>query len=74
MAALGWITAGLLFVVVGGIGMMKLTRNNEAVRQADRLGYSAIMMPVGVAEVAAAIGVVVGVAVSDLAWIGTIAA
>jgi hypothetical protein len=74
MAALEWVTAVLLFVVVGGIGMMKLTRNKGAMEQAERLGYLKIMMPIGVAEVAAAVAVIVGAALSDLAWIGRVAA
>ena len=32
------------------------------------------MTPIGVAEMTAAIAVIVGVALSDLAWVGTIAA
>lgn len=74
MAALGWVTAVLLLVGLGGIGIMKLTRNKEALVQAERLGYLKIMTPIGVAEVTAAIAVIVGVALSDLAWVGTIAA
>jgi len=38
MAALGWVTAVLLLVGSGGIGIMKLTRNKEALVQAERLG------------------------------------
>lgn len=74
MAALKWATAVLLLVVVGGIGLMKLTRNEEAIEQADRLGYLNLMMPIGVAEVAAALCVILGAAVSDLAWLGRLAA
>lgn len=74
MSVLEWITAALLVLIVGGIGAMKLTRNKDAIEQAERLGYDKIMMPIGVAEVLAAGGVILGAAVTDLEWLGAAAA
>lgn len=70
MEVLEWITAGLLVLILGGIGMMKLTNNKEGIEQAVRLGYDNIRIPIGIAEVVAVIGVVIGAAVTDLEWIG----
>jgi hypothetical protein len=74
MMTLGWITATLLFIGVGGIGMTKLTRNKEALVQAERLGYLRMALPIGIVEVGAAIAVLAGVIASDLAWLGSSAA
>lgn len=73
MEVLEWITAGLLVFILGGIGMMKLTNNETGIEQAQRLGYDHIRIPIGIAEVAAVIGVVIGAAVTDLEWIGMLA-
>lgn len=73
MEVLEWIMVGLLTLILGGIGMMKLTNNKEGIEQAQRLGYDHIRIPIGIAEVAAVIGVVIGAAVTDLEWIGLFA-
>ncbi|MEM9562313.1 MAG: DoxX family protein [Actinomycetota bacterium] len=74
MAALEWITTALLVVAMGGIGGMKLVGNEVGIEQAVRLGYERIRIPIGIAEVAAGVGVVLGAAVTDLEWLGAIAA
>ena len=74
MEVLEWITAALLVLAMGGIGGMKLVGNETAIEQSVRLGYDKIRTAIGVAEVAAAAGVLVGAAVSDLEWLGAIAA
>jgi len=73
MEVLEWITAVVLVVAMGGIGGMKLTGNEEAIKQAVRLGYENIRIPIGVAEVLAAVAVLIGAAVSDLEWLGAAA-
>lgn len=74
MTALEWITTGLLVLAMGGIGGMKLVGNAEGIEQAERLGYDKIRIPIGIAEVAAAIGVFIGAVVTDLEWLGLAAA
>ena len=74
MEILEWITTALLVLMMGGIGMMKLVNNADSIEQAIRLGYEKIRIQIGIAEVAAAIGVVIGAAVTDLEWIGFAAA
>lgn len=74
MEALKWITTGLLVLAMGGIGGMKLVGNKEGIEQAVRLGYDKIRIPIGIAEVLAAGGVLLGAAVTDLEWLGTLAA
>lgn len=73
MEVLEWITAVVLILAMGGIGGMKLTGNEEGIRQAVRLGYDHIRIPIGVAEVLAAVAVLIGAAVSDLEWLGAAA-
>jgi len=73
MGVLEWITTIVLVIAVGGIGAMKLTGNEEGVKQAVRLGYENIRIPIGVAEVFAAAGVLIGAAVTDLEWVGAAA-
>jgi hypothetical protein len=73
MAVLEWITTIVLVMTVGGIGAMKLTGHEEGARQAVRLGYENIRIPIGIAEVLAAAGVLIGAAVSDLEWLGAAA-
>lgn len=70
MAVLEWITTALLVLAMGGIGGMKLVGNKEGIEQAVRLGYDNIRIPIGIAEVVAAIGVLIGAAVNDLEWLG----
>ncbi|MGI9613856.1 MAG: DoxX family protein [Acidimicrobiales bacterium] len=74
MSALEWITTGILVLAMGGIGGMKLVGNETGIEQAERLGYDNIRIPIGIAEVLAAIGVLIGAAVTDLEWLGTAAA
>ncbi|MEM8923073.1 MAG: DoxX family protein [Actinomycetota bacterium] len=74
MAVLEWITTALLVLAMGGIGGMKLVGNEEGIKQAVRLGYNRIRIPIGIAEVLAAVGVLAGAAVTDLEWLGAAAA
>jgi hypothetical protein len=74
MTALEWITTAFLVLSMGGIGGMKLVGNETGIEQAVRLGYDKIRIPIGIAEVAAAAGVIVGAAVTDLEWLGIAAA
>lgn len=74
MTALEWITTALLVLAMGGIGGMKLVGNKEGIEQAVRLGYDKIRIPIGIAEVLAAAGVLIGAAVTDLEWLGVLAA
>ncbi len=74
MEVLEWITTALLVLAMGGIGMMKLVGNKDGIEQAVRLGYEHIRIPIGIAEVVTAIGVVVGAASTDLEWVGLAAA
>lgn len=73
MSTLVWITTALLVLILGGIGTMKLVGNQVGIEQAERLGYERIRIPIGIAEVLAAAGVLVGAAVADLAWLGVAA-
>ena len=70
MPALEWITTALLVLAMGGIGGMKLVGNATGIEQAERLGYEHIRVPIGIAEVLAAAGVLLGAAVSRLEWLG----
>lgn len=74
MTALEWITTALLVLAMGGIGGMKLVGNKDAIEQSERLGYDKILIPIGLAEVATAFGIVLGAAITDLEWLGMAAA
>ncbi len=74
MSALEWITTAILVLAMGGIGGMKLAGNKHGIEQAERLGYDKIRIPIGIAEVLAAAGVLIGAAVTDLEWLGAAAA
>ncbi len=74
MSALEWITTVILVLAMGGIGGMKLVGNADGIEQAVRLGYDKIRIPIGIAEVAAGAGVLIGAAVTDLEWLGIAAA
>ncbi len=74
MAALEWITTALLVLAMAGIGGGKLVGNEGMIEQAIRLGYNNIRIPIGIAEVSAAAGVLIGAAVTDLEWLGIAAA
>lgn len=58
---------------MGGIGGMKLVGNETGIERAIRLGYNNILIPIGIAEVLAGAGVLIGAAVTDLEWLGTVA-
>ncbi len=74
MTILAWVSAILLLLGVGGIGMMKLTGNKDALEQAVRLGYDKFFLAIGIVEVLAVIVVVLGLIVDDLAWLGRLSA
>ena len=74
MTILEWITTGLLVLAMGGTGGMKLVGNKDGIEQAVRLGYNHIRIPIGIAEVLAAAGVLIGAAVTSLEWLGAAAA
>lgn len=74
MTALEWITTAVLVLMMGGIGGMKLVGVQAGIEQAIRLGYERIRIPIGIAEVLAAGAVLIGAAVTDLEWLGTLAA
>ncbi|MEM9614839.1 MAG: DoxX family protein [Actinomycetota bacterium] len=70
MSVLLWITTALLILAMGGIGGMKLVGNEVGIAQAERLGYNHLRIPIGIAEVLAAAGVLLGAAVDSLQWLG----
>jgi len=74
MQILEWVTTIALIAGIGMPGVMKLMRNQMSVEMAEKLDYTNLMMPIGVAEVAGAIGVLIGALSSDLEWIGVLAA
>ncbi len=74
MSALEWITTGILVLAMFGIGGLKLSGNKDGIEQAERLGYDKILIPLGITEVSAGAGVLIGAIVADLEWLGTAAA
>lgn len=74
MELLVWITTILLVLGVGGVATMKLSGNEEVVKQAVRLGYEPIRRSTAVAELFGVAGVVIGAVSSDLEWLGILAA
>jgi hypothetical protein len=74
MELLVWITTVLLVLGVGGVAVLKLSNNEEAIGQATRLGYEHIRRSTGVAELFGVAGVVIGAVSSDLDWLGILAA
>lgn len=74
MVVVEWITAVLLLVGIGMSGLMKVTANKMAVENAERLGFTNLMRPLGGAEVLGAIGVLIGAISADLEWLGVLAA
>ena len=74
MGLLVWVTTVLLVLGVGGVAVMKLTNNEMAVEQANRLGYEHLRKSTGVAEIIGVVGVVIGAVDSDLAWVGILSA
>ena len=69
-----WSTTILLVLGVGGVAVLKLSDNEEAVKQAERLGYEPIRRSTGIAELFGVAGVVIGAVSSDLEWLGILAA
>jgi hypothetical protein len=74
MEVLLWITTALLVVGVGGVAVLKLSGNEEVVKQAHRLGYEPLRKPTAVAELLGVAGVAIGAVSTDLKWIGVLAA
>ena len=74
MELLVWITTILLVLGVGGVATFKLSGNEEAVTQAERLGYEPIRISTSIAELFGVAGIVIGAVSDDLAWIGILAA
>ncbi len=72
MGVLAWITGILLTFGFLASGGMKLTKQKMAVEVAQRLGYSNLLVPIGAAEVAGAVGVFIGLLSDDkgLEWLG----
>lgn len=73
MELLVWITTVLLVLGVGGVAVMKLS-NEEAIKQAERLGYERIRIATSVAELFGVAGVIIGAVSSDFEWLGILAA
>lgn len=76
MAALAWITGLVLTVGYLIAGGMKLIGNDAAIEMANRLGYENLRQGIGVAEIAGAMGVFIGIVSEDrgLEWFGFFAA
>ena len=74
MVVVEWVTAVVVAIAMGGAGVMKITGPQAAREMAQRLGYEGIRLPLGLAELAGATGVVVGAASTDLEWLGILAA
>lgn len=72
MGVLAWITGVLLSLGFLASGGGKLTKQKMATDVAQRLGYSNLLVPIGAAEVAGAVGVFVGLVSDDkgLEWLG----
>ena len=74
MGLLVWIATILLVLGVGGVAVLKLSNHEEAITQANRLGYEHIRRLTGFAELFGVAGVVIGAVSSDLEWLGILAA
>ena len=75
MTALAWITGILLLAGFGMAGMAKITKQQMLVESAEHLGFSISQYQlIGAAEVAGAVGVLVGLLVDDLSVLGLLAA
>ena len=73
MVVLEWITAVILIIAFLMSGGMKLMNHPMAEETSERLGYQNLQRPIGIAEVLAAIGVLLGAAISGLEWLGVLA-
>lgn len=72
MSVLAWVTGILLTVGFLASGVMKVIKHPMQVQSAQRLGYTNLLLPIGVAEILGAIGVFIGL-LSDgkgLEWLG----
>lgn len=75
MTALAWITGLLLLVGFGMSGQMKAMKQQVMLDAAEHLGFSQERFQlIGAAEMAGAIGVVLGLLIDDLSWLGLLAA
>lgn len=75
MTVLAWITAVLLAAGFGMSGMAKVTKNKMMADMAEHFGFSMGQVQLlGVAEVAGAAGVILGLLVDSLSWLGVLAA
>ena len=74
MEVLLWVTTGLLVLGVGGVAVLKLSGNSDAVEQAVRLGYEPVRKATSVAELFGVAGVVIGAVNRGLQWLGVLAA
>ncbi len=75
MTALAWVTGILLLIGFGMAGMAKITKQQMVIDGAEHLGFTVSQYQlIGAAEVAGAIGVLIGLLVDDLSWLGLLAA
>jgi len=74
MELLVWVATVLLVLGVGGVAVYKLSNNEDVIEQAERLGYENIRRSTAVAELFGIAGVVIGAVISDLEWLGILAA
>jgi len=71
---LGWLFGLILAVTVAVTGFLKVSGNPIAVETANRLGYRPLMTIIGALELAAALGVLIGlVGTGPGEWIGLLA-
>lgn len=72
MGVLAWITGIIVTLGFLASGGVKLTKQKMAVEIAERLGYTNLMVPIGAAEIAGAVGVFIGLLSDDkgLEWLG----
>jgi len=75
MTALAWITALLLLVGFGMAGLAKLTKQKMVMQLADHLGFTGSQYQlIGAAEVAGAVGVLLGRLIDGWSVLGLAAA
>ncbi len=72
MGVLAWITGIVLTLGFVASGVMKVTKQGMATSVAHRLGYANLLIPIGAAEIAGAVGVFIGLLSDDkgLEWLG----
>lgn len=76
MAVIAWIVGLALIIMMGGSGAMKLMDHQMAQENRKHLGLTAsLSKAIGGLEIAAAVGLLIGLLVDDNAeWIGALAA